>query len=72
MVPVAGENAVFNRTAIQRESHMWTAVIDGIHVTSVVIDSNDMAATGHYVQPRCLSSSRGPTLMSFQRPRPSP
>src|SRR5919109_3310108 len=48
MVPVAGENTVFDRASIQREAHVGTAVIDGIHVTIVVIDGDSMAAANHH------------------------
>src|SRR5262245_28385384 len=60
VVPVAGENAVFNRPSIQWESHMRTAVIDGIHVTIVIIDGNGMAAAGHHHTAVLPELSQGP------------
>ena len=35
MVPMAAQNAVFDRTAVKREAHMRAAVIQGINLVSV-------------------------------------
>jgi hypothetical protein len=73
---VAGENAVFDRPSIQRESHMRTAVVDGIDVTIVVIDGNDMAAAGHHRAAALLELIQGPNsdeiFTDCGRPRESP
>src|SRR5919108_2569261 len=60
MVPVAGENTVFDRASIQRESHVRTAVIDGINVTIVVIDGNSMAAATHHDTAALPELTQGP------------
>jgi hypothetical protein len=73
---VAGENTVFDRASIQRESHVRTAVIDGIDVTIVVIDGNDMAAAGHHSTAALLELMQGPNsnevFNDSGRPRQSP
>src|SRR5919108_5353593 len=36
MMPVTGQDAIFDSTALQREPHVRAAVVDGIHLTLVV------------------------------------
>src|SRR5687768_15075215 len=59
MVPMAGQNAVFDRTSVQWESHMRAAIIDGIHLTAVVEHGDGMAFTGDDHAPSLLQRLEG-------------
>lgn len=45
VMPVAGENAIADGATIERESHMWTAVVDGVGPTIADKDDDAVATT---------------------------
>jgi hypothetical protein len=43
VVPVTGEDAVLDGAPGEREPHVWTAVVDGVHL-AVVVEEGDRPA----------------------------
>ena len=43
IVPVAGENAVAHRPLVEREAHVWTAVVDGVELVGMFKKRNGVA-----------------------------
>ena len=41
MVPVAGQNAVLDRAAVQRKAHVGAPVVHGVHLSVVVVEHGD-------------------------------
>ncbi len=47
-MPVTGEDALSHGTPIQRETHVGTAVVDGMHLTAVGKQSDDLPVQLHH------------------------
>src|SRR5918994_918349 len=51
MVPMAGEDAVGDRAAVQREAQMRAAIVHGEHAALVVDDEDRAAPAAHHDPP---------------------
>jgi hypothetical protein len=67
VMPMAGQDSIFERAAMERKAHMRTAVVDRENLPSIGKEDNDMAidlhnqaAGGHHVGNPCRTNVRFP------------
>ncbi len=73
VVPVAGKDALFDRSAVQRKPHVGAAVVDGVHVAVVEeqrnrlpLDMNNLAASAlHLIKAGSTDECRSGRRRSF-------
>ena len=66
VVPVAGEDPVADRAAVQREPHVRAAVVDGVHLVALGEEADRVPVEVDDEPPGCSSSSSDAARMSVR------
>jgi hypothetical protein len=51
MVPMTGQDSVLEAAALEREAHVWAAIVESKDASAVVYDKNRTMATVHNESP---------------------
>ena len=70
VVPVAVEEAVVDVAPVQREAHVWAAVVDGVELAPVKHHQHRRVADRHHVVPGRLDLVDGPRNYHFAHTGP--
>src|SRR5215213_5119314 len=69
VMPVAGQNSVLDAAAIERETHMWAAIVEGEHAPLRVHEEDRAMAATQERLPACTKSEAGVSMATISARR---